>query len=92
MSTVAHATVPLATAQSDTSLPLDEFIAEIAARRDEFVRVSHVPRDMIAKLKRAGIYRAATPQRFARRRASARRVPGDDRTHCDGERLRCVGR
>jgi alkylation response protein AidB-like acyl-CoA dehydrogenase len=73
MSTVAHATVPLATAQSDTSLPLDEFIAEIAARRDEFVRVSHVPRDMIAKLKRAGIYRAATPQRFG----GDARAPGE---------------
>jgi alkylation response protein AidB-like acyl-CoA dehydrogenase len=45
-------------------LPLDEVIAEIAARRDEFDRLSHVPRDVIAKLKRAGVYRAATPRRF----------------------------
>ncbi|WP_240975696.1 acyl-CoA dehydrogenase family protein [Paraburkholderia aromaticivorans] len=54
--------------QSSTSntarLPLDEVIAEIAARRDEFDRLSHVPRDVIAKLKRAGVYRAATPRRF----------------------------
>ncbi|MFM0174466.1 acyl-CoA dehydrogenase family protein [Paraburkholderia sediminicola] len=54
--------------QSSTSsaarLTLDEVIAEIAARRDEFDRLSHVPRDVIAKLKRAGVYRAATPRRF----------------------------
>lgn len=46
------------------ALPLDEVIAEIAARRDEFDRLSHVPRDVIAKLKRAGIYRAGTPRCF----------------------------
>jgi alkylation response protein AidB-like acyl-CoA dehydrogenase len=49
---------------SDTRLPLADVIAEIAARRDEFDRLSHVPRDVIAKLKRAGVYRAATPRRF----------------------------
>jgi indole-3-acetate monooxygenase len=45
-------------------LPLAEVIAEIALRREEFERLSHVPRDLIAKLKRAGVYRAATPRRF----------------------------
>lgn len=45
-------------------LPLNEVIAEIASRREEFERVSHVPRDVIVKLKRAGVYRAATPRRF----------------------------
>ncbi|TDY26739.1 alkylation response protein AidB-like acyl-CoA dehydrogenase [Paraburkholderia sp. BL6665CI2N2] len=65
------ATAAVAAEQSNTSntpnttrLPLDEVIAEIAARRDEFDRLSHVPRDVIAKLKRAGVYRAATPRRF----------------------------
>ncbi len=48
----------------DARLPLADVIAEIAARREEFDRLSHVPRDMIAQLKRAGIYRAATPKRF----------------------------
>jgi alkylation response protein AidB-like acyl-CoA dehydrogenase len=47
-----------------TRLPLADVIAEIAARREEFDRLSHVPRDVIAKLKRAGVYRAATPKRF----------------------------
>lgn len=47
-----------------TRLPLADVIAEIAARREEFDRLSHVPREVIAKLKRAGVYRAATPRRF----------------------------
>ncbi|HEY2608644.1 acyl-CoA dehydrogenase family protein [Paraburkholderia sp. RL18-103-BIB-C] len=51
-------------ASAPARLPLSDVIAEIAARRDEFDRLSHVPRDVIAKLKRAGVYRAATPRRF----------------------------
>jgi alkylation response protein AidB-like acyl-CoA dehydrogenase len=47
-----------------TSLPLADVITEIAARREEFDRLSHVPREVIAKLKRAGVYRAATPRCF----------------------------
>jgi indole-3-acetate monooxygenase len=46
------------------SLPLDQVIAEIAAHREEFERLSHVPREVIALLKRAGVYRAGTPRRF----------------------------
>src|SRR6266550_3429429 len=46
-------------------LPLRDLIAEVAARRDEFDRLSHVPRDVIGSMKRAGIFRAATPRRFA---------------------------
>ena len=45
-------------------LSLDELIVEVERRRDEFDAVSHVPRDMIAKMKRAGIFRASTPKRF----------------------------
>src|ERR1700733_9588351 len=51
-------------ASTPARLPLADVIAEIDARRDEFDRLSHVPRDVIAKLKQAGVYRAATPQRF----------------------------
>lgn len=47
-----------------TRLPLADVIAEIAVRREEFERLSHVPRDLIAKLKQAGVYRAATPRCF----------------------------
>ncbi|MFM0264700.1 acyl-CoA dehydrogenase family protein [Paraburkholderia sediminicola] len=47
-----------------TRLPLADVIVEIAERREEFDRLSHVPRDVIVKLKRAGVYRAATPKRF----------------------------
>lgn len=45
----------------------DEFallLAQIAARRDEIDRLAHVPRDIIAQMKRAGIFRSATPSRF----------------------------
>ncbi|MFL9856322.1 acyl-CoA dehydrogenase family protein [Paraburkholderia madseniana] len=45
-------------------LALDVLIEEIERRRDEFDQLSHVPRDMIAKMKRAGIFRASTPRRF----------------------------
>ncbi|MGE8164963.1 acyl-CoA dehydrogenase family protein [Paraburkholderia sp. NPDC080076] len=45
-------------------ITLDALIGEIERRRDEFDQLSHVPRDMIAKMKRAGIFRASTPQRF----------------------------
>ena len=55
------------------SLTLDDVIAEIARRRDEFDRLSHVPRDVIAQLKRVGIYRAATPRRFG----GDARAPGE---------------
>lgn len=52
------------TSPDATRLPLADVIAEIAARREEFDRLSHVPREVIGKLKRAGVYRAATPKRF----------------------------
>ncbi|MBB5499949.1 acyl-CoA dehydrogenase family protein [Paraburkholderia sp. MM5384-R2] len=45
-------------------LSLDDLITEVERRRDEFDAVSHVPRDMIVKMKRAGIFRASTPKRF----------------------------
>ncbi|MGH8778522.1 acyl-CoA dehydrogenase family protein [Paraburkholderia sp.] len=46
------------------SLSLDALIDEVERRSDEFDRLSHVPRDMVAKMKRAGIFRASTPKRF----------------------------
>ncbi|MBP0589798.1 flavin-dependent monooxygenase [Paraburkholderia sp. LEh10] len=67
-----HAARPLESGPAD-ALPLDDVIAEIFARREEFERVSHVPRDVIAKLKRAGIYRAGTPRRFG----GDARAPGE---------------
>ncbi|WP_277182720.1 acyl-CoA dehydrogenase family protein [Caballeronia sp. BR00000012568055] len=55
------------------SITLDDVIAEIAQRREEFERLSHVPRDVIEQLKRVGIYRAATPKRFG----GDARAPGE---------------
>ncbi|SDD60116.1 Acyl-CoA dehydrogenase [Paraburkholderia lycopersici] len=60
-------------AQPDGSLTLDEVIDVVAARRDEFDRLSHVPRDVIDLFKRAGIYRAGTPKRFG----GDARAPGE---------------
>lgn len=45
-------------------LPLEAVLADIAARRTEFTTLRHVPRDVIAQFKRAGIYRAGTPRCF----------------------------
>jgi alkylation response protein AidB-like acyl-CoA dehydrogenase len=42
----------------------DAVIAEVTARRDEFDRISHVPRDVIDLMKRARIFRASTPACF----------------------------
>lgn len=55
------------------SVSLDEVIDVVAVRRDEFDRLSHVPRDVIDLFKRAGIYRAATPKRFG----GDARAPGE---------------
>lgn len=51
-------------ALSPPPLSLDDLVAEIAKRRDEFERKRHVPRDAIQLMKRAGIFRAATPKCF----------------------------
>ncbi|WP_138466016.1 acyl-CoA dehydrogenase family protein [Poseidonocella sp. HB161398] len=41
-----------------------ELLAEIRARRDEIHKGRHVPRDIVAKMKAARIFRAATPSKF----------------------------
>jgi indole-3-acetate monooxygenase len=43
---------------------LDALIAEITRRRDEFDRLTYVPRDVIAMMKRVGIFRSSTPTMF----------------------------
>ncbi|HEY0202702.1 MAG TPA: acyl-CoA dehydrogenase family protein [Acetobacteraceae bacterium] len=48
----------------EAPLALDDLLSEIAARRNEFERLRHVPPDAVALMKRAGIYRASTPKRF----------------------------
>jgi alkylation response protein AidB-like acyl-CoA dehydrogenase len=61
----AHTGVAVAGKRDGRSaIPLSDLIAEIAARRQEFEQLAHVPRDMIERMKRAGIFRAATPKRF----------------------------
>jgi hypothetical protein len=58
------ATLTRASSAIANPLALDDVIAEIAARRDEFDQLSHVPRDMIATMKRARIFRASSPRCF----------------------------
>lgn len=41
---------------------LNQVMTEIRARREEFEMKKHMPKDMIAKLKRLGVYRAHVPQ------------------------------
>ncbi|MBP8536655.1 acyl-CoA dehydrogenase family protein [Streptomyces sp. MK37H] len=43
---------------------LDQVLAVVTERRAEFEEARHVPRDVIAEFKRAGIYRAGVPKRF----------------------------
>ncbi|MGW3956255.1 acyl-CoA dehydrogenase family protein [Streptomyces sp. NPDC004752] len=43
---------------------LDQVLAVVAERRAEFEEKRHVPPDVIAEFKRAGIYRAGVPKRF----------------------------
>jgi indole-3-acetate monooxygenase len=50
--------------QLGTTLALEDVLAELAQRRTEFRELSYIPRDFVAQLKRAGIYRASTPARF----------------------------
>lgn len=46
------------------AISLDDVIAEIVERRSEFNHRSHVPLDMIEKMKAVGIFRASTPKCF----------------------------
>lgn len=43
---------------------MDALIAEVSARRDEFDQLGHVPRDLVATMKKAGIFRSGTPRKF----------------------------
>lgn len=43
---------------------IDRVLEVVAARRAEFEEKQHVPSDVIAEFKRAGIYRAGVPKRF----------------------------
>ncbi|PID20114.1 acyl-CoA dehydrogenase [Sporosarcina sp. P3] len=43
---------------------LDQVLTEIRARRGEFEQKRHVPKDMIAQLKKLGVYSAHSPQCF----------------------------
>ncbi|PIC62611.1 acyl-CoA dehydrogenase [Sporosarcina sp. P13] len=50
--------------QNQKQSQLDQVLTEIRVRREEFEQKRHVPKDMIAQLKKLGVYRAHSPQRF----------------------------
>lgn len=54
---------PAALAASEDEA-MTQLFSEIRARRDEFSRQRFVPREFISRLKKLGVYRAATPQCF----------------------------
>ncbi|MFF4257077.1 acyl-CoA dehydrogenase family protein [Streptomyces sp. NPDC001663] len=43
---------------------LERVLALVADRRDEFDEKRHVPREVVAEFKKAGLYRASAPRRF----------------------------
>lgn len=50
--------------QLPSATPLDDVLAEVVERRDEFRSKGYVPKDMIARFKEVGVYRASAPRRF----------------------------
>lgn len=59
-----HIGTEIAAVHADTNVTLEQVLADIRVRREEFDAKRHVPRDMIAQLKQVGVYRAATPRCF----------------------------
>lgn len=57
-------TLPEAGESGDAAVALDDVLTELVGRRDEFRELRYVPKEFIDRLKRTGIYRAATPARF----------------------------
>ncbi|WEO99678.1 acyl-CoA dehydrogenase family protein [Streptomyces sp. FXJ1.172] len=47
-----------------TPSELDRVLTVVAQRRAEFEEKRHIPRDVVAEFKQAGIYRASTPKQF----------------------------
>lgn len=54
----------VANASTTGPLALDTLLGEIERRRDEFDRLTYVPRDVVQMMKAVGIYRSSTPRRF----------------------------
>lgn len=56
--------VPPTLQPSAAPATLDQVLAEVALRKEEFTALGHVPRDMVERFRQAGIYRAGTPRCF----------------------------
>jgi alkylation response protein AidB-like acyl-CoA dehydrogenase len=55
---------PKATSDAARKAALDVLVREVEARRNEFEKLTYVPRDVVALMKNAGIFRSSTPTRF----------------------------
>lgn len=54
----------LANSSKGGRLSLDVLVAEVERRRDEFNELTYVPRDVVAMMKAAGVYRSSAPACF----------------------------
>jgi alkylation response protein AidB-like acyl-CoA dehydrogenase len=61
---VTQAEASAAFAAAGQTETLDQLLADIRARHAEFTTLRHVPRDVIDRLKKQGVYRSATPVCF----------------------------
>ncbi|MFE6615253.1 acyl-CoA dehydrogenase family protein [Amycolatopsis sp. NPDC057786] len=54
----------MAQTRESPATTLEDVLAELLERRQEFRDQRYVPRDFVTRLKEAGVYRSATPERF----------------------------
>jgi indole-3-acetate monooxygenase len=54
----------MAQPQVESTLTIEDVLAELTERREEFRKQRYVSRDFVARLKQLGLYRSATPERF----------------------------
>ncbi len=54
----------MAQPQVEPTLTIEDVLAELAERREEFRKQRYVSKDFVAQLKTLGLYRSSTPERF----------------------------
>jgi indole-3-acetate monooxygenase len=54
----------MAQPQVESTLTIEEVLAELTERREEFRKQRYVSKDFVAQLKTLGLYRSSTPERF----------------------------
>ena len=54
----------MAQPQVESTLTIEDVLAELTERREEFRKQRYVSKDFVAQLKTLGVYRSSTPERF----------------------------